>query len=232
MNSITIAPAAEYSKDYLTVKNQIHILYSQSVVTFLFPVIAACCLTWFLWGVAYPRFLYVWLGLVLFHTLARYNLLWKYHQKGVSPDNAGIWLKRFLASVFSSGILWGGAGLVLVPYDSSIEYTLYNGLTMLITCGLVSGALISYAINIWVLVAYSFPALVPPAIHMIWLGDYYNSAFGGFILLYYFFIGVAAARMNRQFNYYVEMELQQKEMKYKYEKLQQVYSDYRKRLRQ
>lgn len=232
MNSITIAPAAEYSKDYVTVKNQIHILYSQAIVTFLFPVIAACCLAWFLWGVAYRSFLYVWLGLVFFHALARYNLLWKYHQTGIAPDNAGIWLNRFLASVFSSGVIWGVAGMVLVPYDSSIEYTLYNGLTMLITCGLVSGAMISYAINIWVLVAYSFPALVPPAIYLIWLGDYYNSAFGGFILLYYFFIGVAAARMNRQFNYYVEMELQQKEIKYRYEKLQQVYSDYRKRLRQ
>ena len=231
MNSIS-AHASEFSREFITTKNQVQILYSQAGFTFFFPAIAAVSLSWVLWGVAERYLLCTWLGLVMVHALARYHLLWSYHHENVTPDNAVIWLKRFLASVLSSGIIWGSAGIVLVPYTNSIEYTLFNGLTMLITCGLVSGALISYSINIWVLVAYSFPALVPPAVHLIALGDRYNSAFGGFILLYYVFIGVAAVRMNRQFSCYVEMELQQKDLNYKYEKLKLVYADFRKRLRQ
>src|SRR3990172_8611132 len=231
MNTTTTTHATEYSMDFITVKNQIYILYSQALVTFFFPVIAAFCLTWVLWDVALRRILFVWLTLVIAHAVTRYFLLWKFHHDKITPDNAGVWLNRFLSSVLISGILWGVAGIILVPYDNTIEYTLYNGLTLLITCGLVSGALISYSINIWVLIAYSFPALIPPAVHLISLGDQYNSAFGGFILLYYFFISVAAARMNRKFNRYVEMEHQQKELIYKYERLKLVYSDFRKHLK-
>ena len=231
MDATDTTSAAEYSREFISVKNQIYILYSQAVVTFLFPVVAAMCLAWVLWEVATRPILFVWLGLVFTHAAVRYFLLWKYHHDEITPDNAGKWLNRFLTSVIISGILWGVAGIILVPYDDTIEYTLYNGLTLLITCGLVSGALISYSINIWVIIAYSFPALIPPAVHLISLGDQYNSSFGGFILLYYFFIGVAAARMNRQFNRYVEMEHRQKEVTYKYERLKLVYSDFRKQLK-
>ncbi|MBF8269113.1 MAG: hypothetical protein HW386_822 [Gammaproteobacteria bacterium] len=231
MNTPNITTAVEYSRDFITVKNQIYILYSQAVVTFCFPVIAAVCLAWVLWEVAFREILFIWLALVMIHAVIRYFLLWKYHHDKIVPDNADIWLKRFLTSVLISGILWGVAGIILVPYENTIEYTLYNGLTLLITCGLVSGALISYSINIWVIIAYSFPALIPPAVHLISLGDQYNSAFGGFLLLYYFFIGVAAARMNRQFHRYLEMEHQQKELIYKYERLKLVYTDFRKHLK-
>jgi hypothetical protein len=223
--------AAGYARDFITTKNQVEVLYSHANITFSFPLIAAGCLAGVLWDVAARWTLLVWLGLVIFHTVARYALLWKYLDAEIVPANASLWLNRFLTSVLISGALWGIAGIVLVPYDNSIEYTLYNGLTVLIICGLVSGALISYAVNIWVLIAYSFPALVPPAIHLISLGDRYNSAFGGFILLYYFFIGVAAARMNKLFSRYLEMDCRHKELAYRYERLQYVYSEFRRRIK-
>ena len=231
MNGIKTHPDAEYSKDFVSLKNQVYLLYSQAGVTFSFPLIAACCLAWLLWDIAARFNLCTWLVLVVAHSISRYILLWQFHRDGINPDNAGRWLRRFIITVVISGILWGAAGMLLVPYDNSIEFTLYNGLTILIICGLVSGALISYSINIWVLIAYSFPALIPPAVYLISLGDRYNSAFGGFILLYYFFISVAAARMNKQFNRYMEIESQQKELLFKYERLKAVYSDFRKHLK-
>jgi len=231
MNDIQTSPGVEYSKDFISLNNQVSILYSQAGVTFSFPLIAACCLAMVLWNIASRIYLSTWLALLIIHSITRYILLWRFHRCEVSPDNAGTWLNRFILTVITSGLLWGTAGILLIPYENSIEFTLYNGLIILIICGLVSGALISYAVNIWVLVAYSFPAMIPPAIYLISLGDRFNSTFGGFILLYYFFISVAATRMHKQFNRYIEIEHQQKELLFKYERLQAVYSDFRKHLK-
>lgn len=231
MNNIKTSPDVEYSRDYISLYNQVSILYSQAAVTFSFPLIAACCLALVLWGIANKIYLCIWLALLVIHSTTRYILLWKFQRCEINPDNAGRWLNRFILTVIISGLLWGAAGMLLIPYDNSIEFTLYNGLTILIICGLVSGALISYAVNIWVLIAYSFPAMIPPAIYLIAIGDRFNSTFGGFILLYYFFISVAATRMNKQFNRYMQIEYQQKELLFKYERLQAVYSDFRKHLK-
>lgn len=231
MDSINISPGVEYSNVFVSQKNQLGILYSQAGITFSFPLIAACCLALVLWDIASRLTLCIWLALVITLSIARYILLWRFHLDEINPANAGMWLNRFIINVIISGALWGAAGMLLIPYHNSAEFTLYNGLTILIICGLVSGALISYSINLWVFLGYSFPALIPPAIYLISLGDRYNSTFGGFILLYYFFIGVAAARINKLFNRYMEIENQQKELLFKYERLQTIYADFRKHLK-
>ena len=215
MDSTNITPPAEYSKAFVSQTNQLNILYSQAGITFLFPPIAACCLALVLWDVAARFSLCIWLALITLHSVVRYILLWRFHRDEINPASADIWLNRFIMAVIISGGLWGAAGTLLIPYDN----------------GLVSGALISYSINIWVFIGYSFPALIPPAVYLISLGDRYNSTFGGFILLYYFFIWVAASRMNKLFNRFMDIEYQQKELLFKYERLQAVYADFRRHLK-
>ena len=231
MDTTNYSPDAEYSKAFVYLNNQLSILYSQASITFIFPLIAACCLALVLWDVASRFYLCIWLTLIFAHSVVRYILLWRFHRNEIKSNDADAWLNRFIMHVIISGGLWGAAGMLLIPYDNSIEFTLYNGLTILIICGLVSGALISYSINFWVFIGYSFPALIPPAIYLMSLGDRYNSTFGGFILLYYFFISVAASRMNKLFNRYMEIEHQQKELLFKYERLQVIYADFRRHLK-
>ena len=229
MNTIDACQDTDYLQDFLKIKNQIHILYSQSTITFFFPVLAALCLGIVLWDVATRQILYIWGAVVISHELLRYSLLWQYWHADISPDNASSWLKLFILAAITSGIIWGTAGIILVPYDTGkiIQFTMYNSLTILIICGLVAGAVISYSVNMWVLFSYSFPTLVPPAFYLISLGDNFNSALGGFILLFYFFITVAAYRMNSQFMYYMDMEYQQKKIERHYVVLNSMYNDMR-----
>ena len=231
MDTINTPVEQEFHRDYNAVINQVTILYSQSVSTHFFALAAAVSLTVVLWNIADRLTLILWILAVSLHAVARYTFLWKFRKCKLVPGNAGKWLNRFILSVFISGFIWGMAGIILLPYDNSTEFTLYNSLTLLVICGLVSGALTSYSINLWVLIAYSLPALLPPAIYLILLGDKFNSVFGGFILLYLCFVSVAAVRMNSQFRYYLEMDLQCKEATWKYEKLRKVYSDYRKHIK-
>lgn len=231
MNITDTTAETAYAKSYITAKNQVLILYSHSVISSLFPVICAFCLAYVLWDIAIRISLIIWMLLVVAQSINRYVLLWKYSHTELGPENAVTWLNRFTVSVFISGVLWGIAGIFLIPYSNTVEFTLYNGLTMMIICGLVSGALISYSINFRVVFAYSFPSLVPAAFYLISLGDKYNSTLGGFILLYYFFICLSAYRMRLQFNDYLEMDHQQQELQYKYNHLKNVYTEFRKKMK-
>ena len=231
MNTYDFSSDKDYLKGYLKAKSQVHILYSQSIVTFFFPVLAALGLSYILMDVANRLYLYGWITIVITYSIIRYSVLYRYYRSEVTPENATKWLNVFIAGAIISGAIWATAGIILVPYEANdnIDFTLYNGLTMLTVCGLVAGAVISYSVNLAVSASYTLTALLPPAFYLIMLGDKHNSAFGGLILLYCFFIGVAVYRMNGQFRYYLDMEYIKEELNYKHKKLKNMYDELNKK---
>jgi len=205
MNTENNLEFSDTDRQYTRLKGQAEILYSQSAITFLFPVIFAGLLTILLWELSNRAILISWFAIITSYTFFRYSVLWSYKKSGDNLALTQKWLDRFIIAACLSGVMWGAAGIILVPYDTDkiIEFTLYNGLTMLTVCGLVAGAVISYCVSMIVVLFYSFPALIPPALYLISLGDKHNSALGGFIILYFVFIVMAAYRMNRQLMYYL-----------------------------
>jgi len=210
--------------------SQLQILYKQSVITFLFPVITApaVCLLW--WDIGDRNRLLVWTITIILYSVLRYVLLRSQNRSGITPENAGKRLELFIAGAFISGLLWGSAAIILVPYDPAgiIEFTVYNSLTMLIVCGLVAGAVVNYSVNRWVALFFAFPALVPPALYLILLGDKYNSALGGFVFLFFLFIAFSSLYLNRQFSRYIDTEFTMIELT---EKLRRVQADNRRAAR-
>lgn len=215
----------EHMDAYHRIKNQIQVLYSQSVITFLFPLLAAPAICFILWNISQRRTLIMWTATVMVYSLLRFLIIWKYSRNKLAPDSVAFWHDLFTGSVFLSGILWGMAPIILVPYEPAriIEFTLYNSLTILTICGLVAGAVVGYSISKWVLFFYSFPALVPPAFYLISLGDKYNSALGGFIVLYFIFITASSFRLNRQFMFYMECEYKMEDINRRHEELKLRY---------
>jgi len=227
MNVIDLSSGFEDIRDFLKLKNQVNILYTQSFTNNIFPVLAALWLICILQDTADRLYLYAWFGLILLFSAIRHILLYKYRNTLITRGNIASWLNIFHVNVCISGAMWAVAGILLVPYDpvKPVEFTLYNGLILLTTCGLVAGAVISYSVNLFVLACYSYSALVPPAFFLISLGDKYNSAFGGLVLLYCFFISIAAFRMNRQFRFYLDMEYEKEELRFRYDRLKELYED-------
>ncbi len=210
------------ARAFYHLSSQIQILYNQSIITFLFPLIAAPAICLILWDTADHSRLGVWTAVVLIYSLLRYPMVWLQKKQTITPENANKWLDLFIASVFLSGLLWGSAAIILVPYDPAriIEFTIYNSLTMLVVCGLVAGAVVNYSVNKWVTLFYAFPALVPPALYLILLGDKYNSALGGFVLLYFLFIISSSLHLHRQFARYIDSEFNMIALIRKYRTLQ------------
>lgn len=211
-------------EEYSLTRNQVHILYNQSVVTFLFPVIFAVFLCYILKDVASSGLLIGWTVTVMIYSLSRYLLLWMYNYKDVNHENVHIWLALFIVSVFISGITWGLAAVILIPYEPQhlVNYTLYNGLVVLMICGLVAGAIVSYSVNLLVISAYSCPALLLPSLYLISLGDKINSALGGFVFLYFIFANISALRLKKQLSHYLHIQ-------YKYKTIYDQYHNLKSR---
>lgn len=207
-------------EELFLVRNQVQILYNQSLTTFLFPVIFALLLFFLLRGIATELHLFYWTTAVILFSAARYGMLWLYKKSTVSAENVHTWLWLFVITAFLSGILWGIAPVILIPYqhDSLVDYTLHNGLVLLLVCGLVAGAGITYSVNLLVMYAYSAPVLLLPSIYLILLGDKFSTILGGFLFLYFIFVNISVIRLNRQFQRYLQIE-------YRYEQLAAKYNE-------
>ena len=188
---------------------RVHFLLSQSPITFFYPLPAALALGAVLWDRAPHATLLCWQLLVVAYSVLRWLLLWNHLRRRSAPDDPQAILGVFALGALVSGLLWGAAPILIVPYPSqnAAEFTLANGLIVLVVCGLAAGAVVAYAVSLRVLFLYIIPALLPPAFYLISLGDRYNSTLGGFILLYFVFLSIAALRVSRQLNGYLETEL-------------------------
>jgi hypothetical protein len=197
----------EKQLDYLYIQ-QIRILLGQSWLTFLFPMIAASALCYILWPVARQNHLAVWTAVVILYSLIRCVITRRLGRRQISAEAAPRLLQHFTLIVFISGALWGVAAIVLIPYkpQSLMDFTLYNSLVLLIICGLVAGAVVSHSVSRQVFIFYALPALVPPALHLITLGDKYNSALGGFVLLYLLFITASSFLLNNQYRHFINLQ--------------------------
>ncbi len=65
----------ESEKILIKQKAQVQILYSQSAVTFAFPMLAAVALCFVLWDVAVRQTLLIWLFIVILFAIIRYFIL-------------------------------------------------------------------------------------------------------------------------------------------------------------
>jgi hypothetical protein len=178
---------------------QSRLLRDQATVTYSFPIAAALALCMLLWDEAPRARLIAWAVVVLAHAGIRYAFLLRLRtDPGLQTAHAVI--GAFAAGAFTSGAIWGTAPLLLIPYHPArlIEFTLFNGLTLLVICGLAAGAALAYAASLRVLFCFTVPSLLPPALYLVSLGDGYNSALGGFIFLYFLFVSISALRMHVQ----------------------------------
>jgi hypothetical protein len=194
-------------QDALLVATRFQILHSQSPLTFLFPVPLALVVALLLRPVSAGTALTAWVVLIGVLAAVRCTLLAR-ARPGADPAGAVIWLNRFAAGACVSGLLWGAAPILLVPRQPErvLEATLFSGLLMLVVCGLVAGAAVAYAASLRVLFSFTVPALLPPGCWLISLGDRFNGALGGFVLLYLLFISTVALRMHLQLRRFFEVE--------------------------
>jgi len=140
----------------------LELLYSQSANAYSASVVGGLFLGALFWNRA-SKFVIVGWAVAYFVMIAirhQLGVRFRYQVSGVQA--AGPWLRYFQVTVLICGILWGLFGVYLAVHANS-----YQLAAVVITLGaLVTGAVISYAVDMSVFAAFAVPALVPMVLYL------------------------------------------------------------------
>jgi diguanylate cyclase (GGDEF)-like protein/PAS domain S-box-containing protein len=133
-----------------------------------------------------------WLALVVIVSLLRLFLV-RQQSKDIAANhlhpNA---LSRVRLSVLMGGLVWGTAGFLLFPSDSSI-HQIYLAFAL---GGLTAGGIIAYAIDIGCAYDYVLPALLPFVVRLVIEGDWIHLSMALTVILFLIFAVVSIRRIN------------------------------------
>lgn len=172
---------------------QVEVLYDQLPVALAASVAAALILAGILWTVRPAPVLLIWLALLVTVTSLRALLAQRYRHSADKQAAAGYWLNRFIAGTVASGLLWDAAIIFLAPQGS----TFHTWIAVLWVCGLTAGSIASLSSIKAAFFAFSFPALVPGAVYLLFTGDGFEATISGAIFLFLGFVSLNALRMHR-----------------------------------
>jgi diguanylate cyclase (GGDEF)-like protein len=133
-----------------------------------------------------------WLALVVVVNLLR--LFWiQQLSKDVAANNSHPnALRRVRLSVMMGGLVWGTAGFLLFPSDSS-THQIYLAFAL---AGVTAGGVIAYAIDIGCAYDYVLPALLPFVVRLVIEGDWIHLSMALTVVLFLIFAIVSIRRIN------------------------------------
>jgi diguanylate cyclase (GGDEF)-like protein/PAS domain S-box-containing protein len=108
-----------------------------------------------------------WFSAIVLVALYRFALAGAYKQSTAdAPSAIHAWLVLFRVSVLATGVVWGSAGILLLPYHD----TPHQLFLVLMLTGLTAGSVTAYSADLFLAIGYSLCALVPLAIRLFVVG--------------------------------------------------------------
>lgn len=111
------------------------------------------------------------------------------------------WTGFFVVGIFAAGLLWGSAGIWLLP--SSVAHQTFVAFVL---GGMVAGAAATFSIRMLAFLAYAVPALLPVSIHLLVSGDELRVAMGAMMLLFGLLLTWTAYKVNRLMGRTLELD--------------------------
>ena len=94
---------------------QLRLVHENSLLSQLVALLVSTLLAYVQWPVVDHSVILVWLACMTAVSLGRLRMACLFHNLQPDVVAAGRWRRVFLAAVACSGLLWGAAGLFLVP---------------------------------------------------------------------------------------------------------------------
>ncbi len=159
---------------------QVGLLYSQATSGLIVTLLCSILVVAVLWDVVTRELLLGWFSFIAFVTLGRYLLVRKYRRATRVVEDINRWRALFVLGAAAAGVAWGLAGTALFPEDSVFHQVF---LTFLLG-GMVAGAAPYLASVISAYIAFSLPALLPPAVLLIAKGGNVYPFMGIMVLVF------------------------------------------------
>jgi len=158
---------------------QLHVVYAQTRAAIFGNGSGALLLSAILWNVIDHAVLLTWLGALMAVLAFRY-VLGVFFSNRNTADNTTFWCYMYMASSFTTGAIWGVAGICLFPADMPLYHIVISMWILAIS----TGGLIAYAVNLKVLSAFFIPCMLPVTTHLLYLGDNLHFILGVGLLVY------------------------------------------------
>jgi diguanylate cyclase (GGDEF)-like protein/PAS domain S-box-containing protein len=163
-------------------------LFSSSMGALVTASILAILLVLVLWGTNSPSLMVSWLVLVELTYLARIALLRAYRR--VASVDSTLWLNRFRLGVAISGVMWGGAVLLLFPsHDVVGQFALSFTIA-----GLAAGGVTSYAIDSPSLFSFLVPLGLPLIVRLSAEGTPQSMTMSIMVVLFLGYVSISLRR--------------------------------------
>lgn len=180
----------EKNQLYFELVNQ---LYERAPVGIIATVVNSAILSVIQWSVISHSLILTWLSVLFLVTLIRAIYIYKYHHTSLVSIRYRIWGTWFIIGIGISGIIWGAAGIFLLP-GKDIAHQIFPAFVL---GGMVAGAASAFSALKMAFFAYSLPALVPIIINYISLGDSIHMAMGVMASLFTLLVTVTAIRSHK-----------------------------------
>ena len=185
-------------------REQVQLLFANSMVPIIFSVLVAVLLCCSLWTVIDHSVLVAWLVVFFSVSMFRIHLLLRFRKQEENVDNEEYWHRRFLISTYAISAVWGAASFFLFPEQSLSHQIMF----MMILVGMAAGGVFSLCPSSPVVTGFVCLLLLPLAIKMITLGTGVGMFKGMLVLLFWAVTLVGANKISKNLRENIQLRLQ------------------------
>lgn len=148
--------------------DKLQLLYHQSHHAVFFSVVGAALYVIIFWTHVSHDFLLAWLAAIVFASLIRIILFYRYRKQQLSGKDILHWEKPYFISLIFSSFIWGG-GLALLGYTTSF---LYQSIAYFLLMVMAGSALTVYSAIRYMSISVVVIILMPMTILFLFLGEH------------------------------------------------------------
>jgi signal transduction histidine kinase len=185
-----------------SLKEQVFRLYENAPIGFAATLVNSSILVGILRNDIDTDVLALWWSSLVVLTVARtIHFEWFRRVAAKRELDAERWTGSFVAGIFAAGLIWGSAGIWLLP--ASVPHQTFVAFVL---GGMVAGAAATFSVRMDAFLAFAIPALLPAAIHLCLFGDELRVAMGAMMFLFGLLLTWTAYRVNRLISRTLELD--------------------------
>ncbi len=175
---------------------QVNVLYKHSPYTFFTSYFAAIIISLIFWRIQASPVILFWIAAYSALFLFRYISYRKFFQTNPSVTHASSWFTLFVTGSFLSGVFWSSLGIlyhteVILSFQQSL---MINSIAVLFIVALISGAIIVHAMNVFVMLSFTVPAVFPYSFYLMSQESQFFSLLGILLMMFFAFLFILQVR--------------------------------------
>ena len=206
-------------------KEQVHLLFANSMVPILVSVLVGVLLCWSLRSVIRQNILISWFAVFFSISLVRIILLILFKKQNINFLNEDKWYRCFLVSTYAIAMVWGAASIFLFPEQSLSHQILFFAIIV----GMAGGGIASLCPSLPIVVGFLTLMLLPLAAKMMVLGTGDALLKGSLVLLFWAVTLLGAVKVSITLRENIQLHLQsidrEKILKVSEERYRHIFSN-------